>query len=255
METHTPDLPVILVVEDRPELRLALERILGANGYAVRLASDGEEGLAAALADQPALVVLDVGLPKQSGLSVARELRARGFTAPVLMLTARDTVSDKVSGLEAGADDYLAKPFEYDELLARVRALLRRAGMRAGAAAPLRVGDLVLEPLSREVRRGDRVISLTQKEYALLEFLMRHAGRPVTREEISEQVWKAPFDDSTNIVDVYINYLRRKVDDDATPLLHTVRGVGYVLEERPESETSRGPRRRSSGETQQDLTE
>jgi DNA-binding response OmpR family regulator len=145
------------------------------------------------------------------------------------MLTARGTISDKVEGFDAGADDYLAKPFSYDELLARVRALLRRSAMRTDQAM-IRVGDLIIDPFSRDVRRGNREISLTQKEYALLEYLARHAGMPVTREQISQQVWKQDFDPTTNIVDVYINYLRKKVDQDGErSLVHTVRGVGYVL--------------------------
>jgi DNA-binding response OmpR family regulator len=145
------------------------------------------------------------------------------------MLTARDTVTDKVQGFEAGADDYLAKPFDYDELLARVRALLRRSSIREEATL-MKVGDLTINPISREVMRGARVIALTQKEYALLDYLMRHAGMPVTREQISEHVWKQEFDPTTNIVDVYINYLRKKIDQDAEKtLVHTVRGVGYML--------------------------
>jgi DNA-binding response OmpR family regulator len=145
------------------------------------------------------------------------------------MLTARDTISDKVQGFEAGADDYLAKPFDYDELLARVRALLRRSAIRDEATL-MRVGDLSINPITRDVMRGTRVIALTQKEYALLEYLMRHAGMPVTREQISEHVWKQEFDPTTNIVDVYINYLRKKIDHEAEPtLVHTVRGVGYMV--------------------------
>jgi DNA-binding response OmpR family regulator len=222
----------ILVVEDRREVLDVLQRTLAASGYRVYTASDGEAGLHTALDVQPDLIILDIGLPKQNGLEVARELRKRGLKTPVLMLTARVTISDKVSGLEAGADDYLAKPFDYDELLARVRALLRRSQMAADAAV-LRVGDLAVDPISREVSRGGRKISLTQKEYALLEFLVRNAGRPVTREQISEQVWKTEFDPSTNIVDVYINYLRKKLDSgsETGTRVHTVRGVGYVLKE------------------------
>ena len=221
----------VLVVEDRAEVRDLIERTLASRGYRVHTAADGETGLHTALDRRPDLVILDVGLPKQSGFDVARELRRRGFMAPVLMLTAYNTVSDKVTGLDAGADDYLAKPFDYHELLARVNALLRRAALRA-ADAIVRVGDLAVDTITREVTRGGRAISLTQKEYALLEYLARNAGRPVTREQISEQVWKTPLDPRTNIVDVYVNYLRRKLDvDDAPALLHTVRGTGYVLRE------------------------
>lgn len=221
----------ILVVEDRREVLDVLQRTLADNGYVVRTASDGDTGLEIALDLKPDLVILDIGLPKKNGLHVARELRNRAFTAPVLMLTARDTVADKVTGFDAGADDYLSKPFDYDELLARVKALLRRAALRANETL-MRVADLTLDPISREVTRSGRRIALTQKEYALLEYLMRHAGRAVTREQISEQVWKQPFDPSTNIVDVYINYLRRKLESTGGPqLVHTVRGVGYVLKE------------------------
>ncbi len=227
MTTNGPH--TILVVEDRRELVDVLQRTLTDNGFRVETAADGEEGLQKALDVRPDLVILDIGLPKRSGLHVARELRNRAFTGPVLMLTARDTVPDKVVGFDAGADDYLAKPFDYDELLARVRALLRRASIRSEEAV-MRVADLTVDPISRVVVRGGREISLTQKEYALLEFLARHAGHPVSREQIAEQVWKQPFDPSTNIVDVYINYLRKKLESDgAAPLVHTVRGVGYVL--------------------------
>lgn len=219
----------VLVVEDRREVLDVLQRTLADNGYRVITAMDGDAGLRLALDEQPSLIILDIGLPKRSGLSVAQELRARAFTAPVLMLTARDTVNDKVQGFEAGADDYLSKPFDYDELLARVRALLRRSAMVNGETL-LRVADLTINPLTRDVVRGDRSISLTQKEYALLEYLVRHAGMPVTRDQISEHVWKQDFDPTTNIVDVYINYLRKKIDLDADKaLVQTVRGVGYIL--------------------------
>ena len=183
----------ILVVEDAPDVLNVLERTLSDNGYSVSTAGDGEAGLAAALDRRPDLLILDIGLPLKDGYQVARELRSRAYTAPVLMLTARDTVPDKVEGLDAGADDYLAKPFSYDELLARVRALLRRSALRADQAM-LKVGDLVMDPFSRDVRRGNREINLTQKEYALLEYLARHAGRAVTREQISQAVWKQEFD-------------------------------------------------------------
>src|SRR5688500_1598249 len=237
MATTERPTSTVLVVEDRREVLDVLQRTLSDNGYSVLTADDGEIGLQMALDHQPDLVILDIGLPKRSGLHVARELRNRAFTAPVLMLTARDTVSDKVTGFDAGADDYLAKPFDYDELLARVKALLRRASIRAGETM-MRVGDLAIDPIAREVSRAGRKIALTQKEYALLEYLMRHAGIPVTREQISEQVWKQPFDPTTNIVDVYINYLRKKLESDgAVPLVHTVRGVGYVLRETPGGDT------------------
>ena len=219
----------ILVVEDSPEVREVLRRVLGGAGFAIETAADGDSGLSMALDGQPDLVVLDVGLPGRSGFDVAQELRRRGFRSPVLILTARDTPTDKIIGLDAGADDYLAKPFDTGELVARVKALLRRSAMRADETR-LRVGDLTLDPLTRSVRRADREIALTQKEYALLEYLMRNAERAMTRQQITEAVWKQPFDPTTNIVDVYINYLRRKIDVDPEPaLLHTVRGIGYVL--------------------------
>jgi DNA-binding response OmpR family regulator len=227
--TEIPSAATILVVEDAREVLSVLERTLSGSGFTVLTATDGESGLQLALDRRPDLVILDIGLPRLDGYDVARELRARAFTNPVLMLTARGTISDKVEGFDAGADDYLAKPFSYDELLARVRALLRRSAMRADQAM-IRVGDLIIDPFSRDVRRGNRELSLTQKEYALLEYLARHAGIPVTREQISQQVWKQDFDPTTNIVDVYINYLRKKVDqDEERSLVHTVRGVGYVL--------------------------
>jgi DNA-binding response OmpR family regulator len=230
METRTEFRTArFLVVEVGPDVLNVLERTLSDNGYVVLTATDGEEGLATALDQHPDLVILDIGLPKRDGYEVARELRSRAFTAPVLKLTARDTIPDKVEGLDAGADDYLAKPFSYDELLARVRALLRRSALRADQAM-LKIGDLIIDPFSRDVRRGSREINLTQKEYALLEYLARQAGRPVTREQISQQVWKQDFDPTTNIVDVFINYLRKKVDVDGEPsVVQTVRGVGYML--------------------------
>ena len=226
----------ILVADDDRAVRDSLRRSLAFNGYQVELAADGQQALDAMSGEngqRPDALVLDVMMPRVDGLEVCRRLRNAGDDIPVLVLTAREAVSDRVAGLDAGADDYLAKPFDYDELLARVKALLRRASIRAGETM-MRVGDLAIDPISREVTRAGRKVALTQKEYALLEYLMRHAGIPVTREQISEQVWKQPFDPTTNIVDVYINYLRKKLETDGgTPLVHTVRGVGYVLRETP----------------------
>jgi two-component system response regulator MprA len=224
----------ILLVEDRVEVLEVVRRTLASNGYLVETATDGEEGLHKALDLQPDLLILDVGLPRLDGIALAKELRNRSFKAPVLMLTAHDTVSDKVQGLDAGADDYLPKPFDYHELLARVKALLRRATMRADDVT-MRVGDLILDPLARQVSRAGSPITLTTKEYALLEYLMRNTGRAVTRDQIADQVWKQPFDPASNIVDVYISYLRQKIDDPTLgrPLLHTVRGTGYQLSVEP----------------------
>jgi two-component system response regulator MprA len=233
---EVPPPATILVVEDNPEIVALLRRVLGDEGFKVRSARDGEAGLASALDNQPDLLILDVGLPKRNGLEVIQELRRKGVSAPTLMLTARAQVADRVSGLEAGADDYLIKPFDSDELVARVRALLRRSAAR-GHVPSLRVGDLVLDPVTREVHRGDRQIVLTHREFALLDYLMRHARTPVSRAELASQVWRQASADveETNIVDVYIAYLRKKLDTELEkPMLHTVRGVGYVL--RPPSD-------------------
>jgi two-component system, OmpR family, response regulator MprA len=222
----------ILIVEDSPDLVVLLQRVLVEQGYEVRSAQDGDAGLASAQENEPDLLILDVGLPRKNGFEVVQELRRKGINAPTLMLTARGEVSDRITGLEAGADDYLVKPFDPEELVARVRALLRRSAAH-GRIPRLCVGDVVLDPLSREVHRGDRQLVLTQREFALLEHFMRHAGQPLTRAEIAEQVWRqAPVDtEETNIVDVYVAYLRKKLDGDRDPpMLKTVRGVGYVLQ-------------------------
>jgi two-component system copper resistance phosphate regulon response regulator CusR len=229
--SEAPTHDSVLVVEDDPDLLAVLPRILSTAGYVVRTASDGEDGLNKVLDDAPAIAILDVGLPKLSGYELARELRSRGYQFPVLMLTARVTVDDKVSGLDAGADDYLAKPFEYAELLARVKALLRRSTITAGSST-MRVRDLSVDPVARRVERAGKVIELTQKEYALLEYLVRNAGRIVSRQMISEHVWKHDVDPLTNVVDVYINYLRKKLDEDKhKPLIQTVRGRGYLIKD------------------------
>ena len=219
----------ILVVEDKPEVLDVLRRSLATHGYRVLTASDGDAGLNLALDSAPDLVILDVGLPKRNGFDVAKDLRRRAFRRPILMLTALGGVTDRVIGLEAGADDYLAKPFDYEELHARVKALLRRASIQADDAT-IRVGDLALDTVARRVTRDGVEVSLTAKEYALLEYLMRNAGRVVTREQISDTVWKQPFDPSSNIVDVYVSYVRHKIEGaGARTLLHTVRGAGYVV--------------------------
>jgi len=230
MTQSEPRAPAILVVEDDADVQSVLRRILGGEGYRVLRAENGDQGVATALEFKPQLVILDVGLPGKDGHDVARELRSRGFQAPMLMLTARSTVRDKVSGFDAGADDYLAKPFEHAELLARVKALLRRSRI-GGDGAMLKVRDLTIDPVARHVERAGRTITLTQKEYLLLEYLVRNAGRSVTREMIGEHVWKHQLDPVTNVVDVYINYLRKKLDDGkARELIKTVRGVGYTVE-------------------------
>jgi two-component system response regulator MprA len=226
----------VLVVDDEPAVREALGRTLRFEGYDVELASDGAEALGALSERRPDMIVLDVMMPRLDGLEACRRLRAAGDTLPVLMLTARDGVGDRVAGLDAGADDYLVKPFALEELLARVRALLRRSmivNTASGAARrPLRYADLSLDPVTREVRRGDRVLELTRTEFALLEVFLRHPRQVLTRSTLFEQVWGYDFGASSNSLDVYIGYLRRKLEaGGAHRLLHTIRGVGYVLRE------------------------
>ena len=223
----------ILVVEDERKVASFIRQGLEEEGYAVDVVGDGAAALER-LIEGPStdLVVLDIGLPKLDGLGVLKAVRQQKVQAPVLLLTARDRLSDKVTGLDLGADDYLTKPFAFDEFLARVRALLRRGG---GQRAPvLRVADLSLDPATREVTRGRRRVSLTAREYALLEYLMRSAGRVLTRPMLAQHVWGLEFDPESNIVDVYVGYLRRKIDGEGErPLVHTVRGAGYVLKEEP----------------------
>ena len=226
LDVHRP--MRILVVEDERKVASFLARGLEAEHYTVDVVHDGDTGLARALSEPYDLVILDLMLPGRDGLAVLRELRREGRTSPVLLLTARSATEDKVAGLDLGADDYLTKPFDFAELVARVRALLRRGS----AAAPpvLAVADLSLDPATRRVTRGGRAIDLTPREYALLEFLLRNAGRVLSRAVIAQHVWGISFDTFTNVIDVYVNYLRRKIDDGFEPrLLHTVRGTGYVL--------------------------
>ncbi len=221
----------VLVIEDELRVRSFLERGLQEAGFAVDLAEDGDTGLRMALVHPYDVIVLDLMLPKRDGLSVLRELRSAGRATPVLVLTARDEVDDRVRGLDAGADDYLPKPFAFAELLARVRSLLRR-----GTARPslIEVDDLRVDLLARKADRGGIKIDLTQKEFALLEYLARHAGEVVTRTMISEHVWDMNFDSFSNVIDVYIRYLRRKIDEPfEKKLIHTRRGVGYVLSASP----------------------
>ena len=218
----------ILVVEDEKKVASFIKKGLEEEGYAVDVAADGEEGLAMALTRVHDLIILDIRLPRMDGLCVLQAIRQDGMTAPVLLLTVRATIEDKVLGLDAGADDYLTKPFAFQELVARVRALLRRR--LEVEPTVLRIGDLTLDPARRTVSRGGEKIDLTPREFALLDYFMRNPGRVLTRTMITEHVWDYSFDTSTNVIDVYVNYLRRKIDAGREPkLLHTVRGVGYVL--------------------------
>jgi DNA-binding response OmpR family regulator len=219
----------ILVVEDERKVASFIRQGLEEEGHAVEVAADGVSALELVLA-QPGydLVILDVMLPKRDGLDVLKTLRARGVTTPVLILTARDAVADKVAGLDLGADDYLTKPFAFEELLARVRALLRRGTDQR--ASVLRLADLSLDPVTREATRGTRRITLTAREYSLLDYFLRNVGRLLTRPMIAEHVWGLDFDAESNIIDVYIGYLRRKIDAPGEArLLYTLRGSGYVM--------------------------
>jgi DNA-binding response OmpR family regulator len=219
----------VLVVEDDAEIADVLRRSLRNEGYEVKSAADGVEALDTAVGFVPDLVVLDLGLPKLDGVEVCKQLRADG-DVPILMLTARAETEDRVAGLDSGADDYLVKPFERQELLARIRALLRRRPPRGSAS--LAVGDLTLNPDTREVRRGDREIELTNREFELLEFLMRNERLIVTRERLLDEVWGYDPTAATNTIDVFISNLRRKLEvGDEPRLLHTRRGAGYVLRE------------------------
>jgi len=220
---------MLLVVDDDAPIRRMLERTLSAEGYAVRAVADGGSALAAVEQEPPELIVLDVGLPGLDGLAVCRRVRERGLALPILLLTARDAVVDRVAGLDAGADDYLVKPFAYEELLARVRALLRRRG-DAAADERLRFDDLVLDPLAREVRRGERAVDLTALEFDLLRHFLAHPRQVLSRAQLLDAVWQLPVATASNVVDVYVGYLRTKLEAADEPrLIHTVRGVGYVL--------------------------
>ena len=218
----------ILVVEDEQKVAAFIKRGLEEEGAAVDVAADGEDGLFQALNGNYDLIILDISLPRLDGLEVCRRIRLERVTTPILLLTARDSVEMKVSGLDSGADDYLTKPFAFAELLARLRALNRRN--RAEVNMKLEIGDLKLDPLTRRVTRGGRLIQLTSKEFALLECFMRHPDQVLSRTILAEKVWDETFDAFTNVIDVYVNYLRNKIDRDFSPkLIHTVRGAGYVL--------------------------
>ena len=218
----------LLVVEDERQIASFLERGLKEEGYAVDVVHNGNDALDWTVAVEYDAIVLDVLLPGRDGFSVCREIRARGATTPVLMLTARDAVDDRVNGLDSGADDYLVKPFAFKELLARLRAITRRQS--DSRSTELRIADLTLNTLTHTAQRGERRVELTTKEYNLLEFLMRNPNRVLSRTQIAEHVWNLDFVAESNVVDVYIRYLRRKIDDESDlKLIKTVRGSGYLI--------------------------
>ncbi|HEY6738028.1 MAG TPA: response regulator transcription factor [Actinopolymorphaceae bacterium] len=223
----------ILVVDDDKAVRDSLRRSLVFNGYDIELAADGEEALRKVAERQPDALILDVMMPRLDGVATCRALRASGNDVPILVLTARDAVADRVAGLDAGADDYLTKPFSLDELLARLRALLRRT-TPSPDGRKLAYADLELDPITREVHRGGRMISLTRTEFTLLELFLRHPRQVLERSQILEDVWGFDFPTSANSLEVYVGYLRRKTEAGGEPrLIHTVRGVGYVLRDTP----------------------
>ncbi len=223
----------ILVVEDDQSLHRIIQRRLKEEGYAVDGCYDGEDALMYMTSGVYDCIILDWMLPKKDGVIVLREFRSQGGETPVLMLTAKDAISDRVSGLDAGADDYLTKPFAFDELLARVRALMRRN--TSAKENTLQLADLVMDLPKHTVRRGEKEISLTSREYALLEYFLRNQGQVLTRSQIADHVWNYDFDYDSNVVDVYIRYLRNKIDRGFdVPLIHTVRGCGYVLKQENE---------------------
>ena len=220
----------MLVVDDDPDLREALTRALGLDGYDVRAVGNGKAALDAVAAEPPDVMVLDVMMPVVGGLEVCRRLRAAGDRTPILVLTARDEIGDRVAGLDAGADDYLVKPFALEELRARLRALLRRTRVEANESETLAYSDLVLDLAGHEARRGEYRLELTRTEYTLLELLMRNAGTVLPRDVIMDRVWGYELEPASNSLEVFIGYLRRKTEVDGAPrLIHTVRGVGYVM--------------------------
>ncbi len=220
--------PTVLVVDDDPGIREALDRALRLEGFSVSASPDGESALLAAEAEGPDLMVLDLGLPGISGIEVIRKLRVEGHDLPICVLSARDEVADRVEGLRAGADDYVVKPFDLEELVARLQALLRRRPSEVSTA--VQVGDLRVDPARRQVRLGERELDLTAREFELLEVLARHPGIVLSRAQLLEQVWGYTFEVEGNVVDQFVSYLRRKTEDGGEPrIIHTVRGVGFVL--------------------------
>ncbi|MEA2347817.1 MAG: two-component system, OmpR family, response regulator PrrA [Thermoleophilaceae bacterium] len=226
--TATSEVPLVLVVDDDRHIRQALERALTLEGFNVETAADGVEAVGAIAAAQPSVIVLDVTMPRMDGVEVARHLRADGNDVPVLMLSARDEVDDRVAGLQAGADDYVVKPFATEELLARLHALLRRSP--GTSAVPIAIGELKVDPARRRVTLGEEDIELTNREFELLLAFVRHPGMVLTRSQLLEQVWGYTFEVQTNVVDVFVGYLRRKLEAGGHDrILHTVRGAGFVL--------------------------
>jgi DNA-binding response OmpR family regulator len=218
----------ILLVEDEKRLARSIERQLTREGYVVELAFDGAEAQEKVLSNEFEIIVLDINLPKKSGFDLLRELRAQSYATPVLILSARDDLKDRVEGLRLGADDYVVKPFEPSEFVARIESILRRSGH--GRTPILQVGELVLDVVKRTVKRADKKINLSQREFALLEFLMRNKNQIVTRKRIAQQVWGYDFETGTNIVDVYVSYVRKAVDEGFSKrLIRTVRGEGFIL--------------------------
>ena len=221
----------ILVVEDERKIASFIQRGLKEESYAVDVVHDGDKGLYMADINEYDLIILDIMLPGKDGIFICRELRKKKITTPILMLTARDAVEDKVQGLDMGADDYLTKPFAFNEFLARVRALLRRNGKTK--STQIKIADLELDQLTHKVKRAGKEISLTSKEYALLEYMMVNSNQVITRTMISEHVWNEDFDSFTNVIDVYVRYLRNKIDHGFNKkLIHTIRGTGYILSEK-----------------------
>lgn len=220
--------PLVLVADDDEAIRIALERALRLEGFAVEVAEDGRRALELVDEHRPEVIVLDVVMPHLSGVRVVSRLRERGIDTPVCILSARDEIEDRVAGLEAGADDYVVKPFELDELVARLRALLRRAP--STDTDLIRIGDLIVDPSQRIASRGGRAVELTRREFELLEELARHRGVVLSRQQLLERVWGYDFEVDGNVVDVFVGYLRRKLEADGEPrIIHTVRGVGFVL--------------------------